>query len=344
MSYDDGTNATLLLQPYLDAMSSTTSNNQHAVQRAIISKALQDPELFCGYNQMKEVLLRGTAAAAPTGVDPKILKTLDLFSYGTISDYHKEEQCFMVLTEPQLVKLRQLTALSVIENLCRNHQNVVPYAAIHQATMAAENLTPAVSDYNSKQLLLRETEQILAPLIASRIVSGKLSQKQEALLLGIGNKLSAAVSDGVGTPQTSNDNLYDSSAATNTNTSSTLSSLLVVQSRDVSLDAIPSMLQSSQRMRTQLNESNQVIQERQMQVSQALENEHNGLYGSPPPSYTTKMMPQQLRSEFMDYTKDDLMEGDGYMGNQYDFQQQSRAAVFTAKRNRDGFSGTSSNY
>lgn len=303
-SYDDGSKTSLLLQPYIESVSSTTSDG---VLRAVIAKLLQDPDVFSGYNQVKSLL--------GTSVDPKLIRTLDLFSYGTIMDYYRDPESFIVLAEPQLNKLRQLTALTVIQNSCRSHQSVVPYRSIYEASLISTpnpGTTSASLPQPSKQLLLRETEQLLAPLIAARMVTGKFSQKQEALLLGIGHTTSFSV-------PTSRHLGTSSSSMLNDAQSSSFG--LVVQSRDVRPDAIPSLVHSVQQMRTRLLESNLLAQKSKCsnEKMQAIQHEPQTSNLPNPESLTTLNDPMIV---------DDT---------------DTRATTnLTAKRSRDGSSGVRS--
>jgi hypothetical protein len=289
-TYDDGTNTGLLLQPYLESITSTTTDG---VQRAIIAKLLQEPELFAGYNQVKAML--GASA------DPKLIHTLDLFSYGTIADYSREPESYVALTEPQLNKLRQLTALSVIQSSCRKHQRIVPYTSIYEAAFLSSPQAD-LSNIVSKQLLLRETEQLLAPLIAARMVNGKFSQKQESLLLGIGSMPPTAA--------------HSTSHLGSSNMGRSSSYALVVQSRDVPPDAIPSLVQSIQEIRTRLRESNLVLRPEQPDEMKIVENE-----------------PKKNSDS-------DLATNDPMIVDDHDARP---PMVLTAKRGRDGSSGVQSN-
>jgi hypothetical protein len=292
-TYYDGSITGLLLQPYIDSI---TSTNADGAKRAVIAKLLQDPELFSGYNRVKSIL--------GASVDPKMIRTLDLFSYGAITDYYREPESYMVLTEPQLNKLRQLTALSVIQNCCRNHERILPYRSIYEAAFLPSPQTDAPGNV-SKQSLVRETEQLLAPLIATRMVTGKFSQRQESLILGIGSmSLTAAPSS----------NFLGSSNAGNDVRSSSFS--LVVQSRDVPPDVIPSLVQSIQGIRTRLHESNLLMVLEQPEDMQIIESE-------------PKKIPDT-----------DLAIGDPMIVDDPDARPPT---ILTAKRSRDGSSGVHSN-
>lgn len=241
----------LVLQPYLEA--AATCQNA-AAMRAVVSKVLQEPELFAGYDQIKAALLNASAENNnnnsnnnPTEV--KALNTLDLFSYGTVTDYQQAApDTYMALSHAQQAKLRQLTVLTLIENACLQHQDTVPYTAIHQALLLDVNNNNNTEQQNHQQQLLRETEQILAQLLAARVVTGKLSQKKAALLL--------------------------KSSSSNNSSSSSNSDAIMVRPRDVHPATVARMLQALQQMRVRLTEANDAIRQQQTDVLKALDNEN----------------------------------------------------------------------
>lgn len=217
------------LGPYLEAAAS--SKNAAAI-RAVVVKALQDPDLFAGYDQIKAVVGGTEGCGGSGGVDTTLIDTLDLFSYGTFQDYLQEQQQsnkYLPLNEPQLAKLRQLTVLSLIESSCLQCQNKVSYASIQQG------LNMAGDDDLVKN---RETELILSQLLAARVVVGKLSQKEQAFLIG------AAPSTGP-----------------------------LVRPRDVHPSQVANMIAAVQRLRSKLNESHAFIGEQQNQILLAMEQE-----------------------------------------------------------------------
>ena len=295
--YDDGTVTNRVLQPYLDAVSNVSSLNDSAVVRAVIHKLLQDSNLFVGYNIMKQHLMTaadgrsGSSSTTPTvstttsTVDSKVLNTLDLFSYGTIADYmvDTEHQTYLTLTEAQLTKLRQLTALSVIID---HHQHgFASYYDIHAAafmngidkgnihsdnnnnhhnssamSMQEPNQAAAAA---SKATTIREAESLLSPLIASKMIVGKLSQQKMSFILGVGHdKSSQSTNSNENTNSAGNNNAVGTAATTDSILSK---SLLVIQSRDVkaqatadaSTNGLPHLLSSIQRMRTKINIAHQ---------------------------------------------------------------------------------------
>jgi hypothetical protein len=186
---ESGSMGAKILQPYIDAAS--TCQNATAM-RAVVSKVLQDPELFAGYDQIKSALLQAGSSSTKRELTPSeesIIRTLDLFSYGTLTDYHKQASgYYMTLTDAQLFKLRQLTVLTLIEQACMKKQDRVTYDAIYQELHLAGTAAPRTAwneqaSLQDRLLQGREIEFLLAQLLGARLVAGKLSQKNSAFLL-----------------------------------------------------------------------------------------------------------------------------------------------------------------
>ncbi|GKY95398.1 hypothetical protein MPSEU_000501300 [Mayamaea pseudoterrestris] len=151
-----------ILQPY---MAAAKDFSNVSTLRSLILKVFSDPNVFAGYNNI-HALVKGHLQGSPDG--DKMLNTLDLFSYGSFSDYMSSPDKFIPLNESQVFKLKQLTALTIIEQACRAKQNSVYYDVIQQAL----NLeTPT------------EVEHLLVSCIYSRVLVGKLNQKNKKLQL-----------------------------------------------------------------------------------------------------------------------------------------------------------------
>lgn len=282
--YDDGTLTNRVLQPYLEAVSNVSSSNDTTtVVRAVIHKLLQDSNIFIGYNIMKQHLLTTSMKTGNT-IDPKLLNTLDLFSYGTISDYitdtHHDK--YMTLTEAQTTKLRHLTALSVI--IDHHHQGIISYHDIHKAAFMRSNSNDSstISSTTAASAMtatIRDTEGLLSPLIASKMIVGKLSQKKMSFILGMSHDKNNQSSN-TNNSSSGTGNMETTSTAIPTD--STFSkSLLVLQSRDInvhdeeSTNVVPKLISSIQRMRTQINDAHQYLikisqPEQQQQSSSSL--------------------------------------------------------------------------
>lgn len=155
------------LLPFLRAAEETSKSGNAATARALVGKVLSQAEIFCGYDQIKHSLQACFDKAVDGG---KLLKTLDLFSYGNYSDYVASTEEYMALTEAQLHKLRQLTVLTLVQTACEKKQSAVAYDEIQRAL----NVDSASKD---------AVEDVLVSCIYSRVVRGQLCQKTRRLLL-----------------------------------------------------------------------------------------------------------------------------------------------------------------
>jgi COP9 signalosome complex subunit 7 len=155
-----------VIKPYMGVAKDTTNVS---TLRALILKVLSDSGVFAGYSDIQAVVhthLQG----APNG--EKLIDTLDLFSYGSYGDYVARPDKFLVLNDAQLFKLKQLTALGIVEEACRQKQSAVKYEAVQHALQLSN---PS------------EVESILVSCIYSRVMTGKFCQKTKTLLLSAKN-------------------------------------------------------------------------------------------------------------------------------------------------------------
>lgn len=139
--------------------------------RTLILQSFTSPEIFAGFDQIK-LAVQPALAAAPDG--DVILRTLDLFSYGTYKDVSTGN--FMTLTDAQMLKLRMLTVLTLVERACctqAGNGGVVPYATVTQEL----SLPPDTLETN------REVEELMIACIYAGIVHGKLCQKTRSLVV-----------------------------------------------------------------------------------------------------------------------------------------------------------------
>ncbi|GIL74697.1 hypothetical protein Vretimale_2332 [Volvox reticuliferus] len=125
----------------------------------IIAKATADPGVF-GFGELLDVPsvkeLQGSDLAPHFAL-------LQLFAYGTWSDYQANATGFPALTEQQVLKLKQLTVVSLAAN-----QKVLPYSQL-QASLQIGSV--------------RELEDFLINhcFYTGVIIAGKLDQKQACL-------------------------------------------------------------------------------------------------------------------------------------------------------------------
>jgi hypothetical protein len=168
------------LQPYLEAAANKASA---ATVRAVLLKLWTDADVWSGYDQVKAVcsdaLLTTTGSTGGASSEgDRLLNTLDLFSYGTYQDYRSADadNKYWQLTEQQCHKLRLLTIISLIQTACEQRKDVLPYSAVQQALDLEQG----------ERQSLRETESLLSQCVAARVISGKLSQKDQAFLITSG--------------------------------------------------------------------------------------------------------------------------------------------------------------
>jgi COP9 signalosome complex subunit 7 len=155
------------LLPFLRAADETAKSANAATARALVGKVISQAEIFSGYDQIKRSLQDCFGKAVDGG---KVMKTLDLFSYGNIADYLASADEYMTLTEAQLHKLRQLTVITLVQNACQQKNAAVAYDEIQRALNMNSSSKDAVED-------------VLISCIYSRVVRGQLCQKTRQLLL-----------------------------------------------------------------------------------------------------------------------------------------------------------------
>jgi COP9 signalosome complex subunit 7 len=151
-----------LLQPYLSA--AKDSKNISTI-RSLIMRILSDSNIFAGYNEI-HALVQGHLQGSPDG--EKFLNTLELFSYGTFADYSVSQDRYLALNDAQVSKLKQLTALSLVEQACRNKKPTVAYDTIQRELQLVN---------------ANDVEKVLVSCIYARVLAGKLCQKTKTLLL-----------------------------------------------------------------------------------------------------------------------------------------------------------------
>lgn len=134
------------LQPYLDYLVPAPHN------KPLILKMLQDPDLVAGYNRI-------------SSDDEKTQNTLNLFSYGLLTDFEADRSRFLPLNDKHLLQLKRLSILSVLESLSTKE---VPYNALQQASQTNDDF---------------QLEQYIAHLISTNVLSGKLSQRKKVFIL-----------------------------------------------------------------------------------------------------------------------------------------------------------------
>jgi hypothetical protein len=170
MTATDSSNNNNALTSILQMCKECDSSNISMI-RTLVLKALTSPDIFAGFDEIKTAVQPALASAAPD-----ILRTLDLFSYGTYKDVSAGG--FLSLTDAQLQKLRMLTVVTLVERACCEQQNgIVPYSTV------AQELSLAADTLESN----RQVEEIIIACIYAGIVRGKLCQKTRSLVVSSQN-------------------------------------------------------------------------------------------------------------------------------------------------------------
>jgi hypothetical protein len=130
------TTTTYEMKKYLKRLSSGGDNRTNAgYVHSIISKALSDPSVFTGFDELKMMVEESISSSTnstntitnSSDTNMTLMNTLDLFSYGTIQDYMMALQSdnlsgsadkYMTLTDGQILKLKALSIVSAINTYC----------------------------------------------------------------------------------------------------------------------------------------------------------------------------------------------------------------------------------
>jgi len=95
-------------------------------------------------------------------------KTLELFAFGTIQEYSNNPRDYLELTEVQTFKLRQLSLLT----LCAKEKN-----------LSYEKLFAALLLHSDSQSRIRELEDLIIDSINNGLLTAKLNQKKQCLIV-----------------------------------------------------------------------------------------------------------------------------------------------------------------
>lgn len=115
----------------------------------------------------RKIFLFGELLSAPSVVElnntefSKSFKSLELFAYGTYRDYAADRQSYLDLSEGQMVKLQQLTIVSLAEK-----SNLITYDELAQAVEIEDT---------------RILEDLIIETIYLGLIDGKLDQKSRTL-------------------------------------------------------------------------------------------------------------------------------------------------------------------
>lgn len=158
------------LEPLL-AMAEDCDGSNVSTIRALVTKALSDPAIHSGFDQIKAKLEPLLTDNTDGGV---LLRTLDLFSYGVYKDYaavSADAGTYLPLTDAQVTKLRRLTVVTLVQRSCVQNENggVVTYETLQQ------------------ELGLEDAQDVVISSIYANIVFGKLCQKTKRLVVSAEN-------------------------------------------------------------------------------------------------------------------------------------------------------------
>ena len=114
--------------PLIELLELATTSQNAATHRTVILKALSDTDIFCGFDELSAIC---SPVLKETSEGDVLLKTLELFSYGTMNDYTTAPSgTYLTLSDLQRYKLRQLTILEAVQRSCYQWHTVLPYADI----------------------------------------------------------------------------------------------------------------------------------------------------------------------------------------------------------------------
>ena len=175
-----------------------SANANVATIRTVVLKALSEPRVFTGFDEIKQILEPKLSTQSTDG--EALLRTLDLFSYGTHSDYVKASRgTFLTLNDSQIHKLRQLTLLTLVHSTCGYGTGqggggggclmMIPYQTIAKELgfLAVDAATAADNPLVLDGAVLRQVEAVVLDCVYARALSGQLCQKSSALFVSSRN-------------------------------------------------------------------------------------------------------------------------------------------------------------
>jgi hypothetical protein len=160
-----------------------SANATVATIRTVVLKALSDPKVFTGFDEIKQVLEPKLLTLGSEG--EALLRTLDLFSYGTHGDYVKASigPC-LALNDSQIHKLRQLTLLSLVHEMCGYGTGHSGCLMIPYQTLAKElGFTDAADPSALEDSVLRQVEAVVLDCVYARVLAGQMCQKSRSLFV-----------------------------------------------------------------------------------------------------------------------------------------------------------------
>lgn len=229
------------MRSYLNILNDESTNINLSTVRSLALKTITHPQIFCGFDQLKTCCFSGGQNSTTVNASNSILNTLDLFSFGTVKDYQKQDganEYYLPLNEPALAKLRQLTVMTCVQEICLAGKTSISYHDVGEAL----GMTTDLMDYGNPTFdctattrITRDVENVLVQCLYSNVLKGKLCQKTRTF--GWKNEC-----------------------------------LPVVSSRDVRLTHVPDLLLQLRGLETRLEESGIEVSHAQKNVSRGLEN------------------------------------------------------------------------
>lgn len=206
-------NATFSTSSPLIALLELAETSQNAATlRTVVLKALSDTDIFCGFDELSAVC---SPVLKETSEGNVLLKTLELFSYGTIKDYTiAPSGTYLPLSDLQRYKLRQLTVLDAVQRACCQRHTVLPYADI--------------TDLQQPNI----DEAMIVSCIYAGLFQGKLCQTTQTLTLDPASPIRARDVDTVPIGQLTLRELYQTLEDTLASLQSTKMTVVAQDQRD----------------------------------------------------------------------------------------------------------------
>mmetsp|Transcript_3325 Transcript_3325/g.4857 ORF Transcript_3325/g.4857 Transcript_3325/m.4857 type:complete len:260 (+) Transcript_3325:2-781(+) len=148
------------MEPFLTAAREAAGNL--SVLRSIVWKVLAEPSVHSGFVALKEI----------EGVDKDqvLSASLNLFAFGTYQDYASASPgSFVDLNDAHILKLRQLTILSVVKEACLRKQSTVSYADLGTAIGLGQDV--------------RLVEEVIISSVYAGILFCQLDQRHQQIVL-----------------------------------------------------------------------------------------------------------------------------------------------------------------
>lgn len=135
------------MMKYLSCLGTGEGNQNNAgYVHSIVSKALSDPSVFTGFDELKTMVEESKSTNGASETSLMLLNTLDLFSYGTIQDYMfalKSDNLsggadkYMTLTDGQILKLKALSIVSAVDTYC----DLFKHGNVQHGNVTIENIS-----------------------------------------------------------------------------------------------------------------------------------------------------------------------------------------------------------